>query len=84
MRQSSIENPEKLATKSTHNEDKQTNNNKNPQHTTQYVLDTNIRKQTQLTLTRHEPSYAIIRSLSYTFYVSRLNIPLVFRIKTSK
>ena len=41
----------KLATKGTQDEDKQ---NKN---TTQYVLDTTIRKQTQITYARHEPSY---------------------------
>ena len=42
-RQSKIDNPEKLATQSTQDEEKQ---NKN---TTQYVLDTTIRKQTQIT-----------------------------------
>ena len=38
-----MDKPEKRATK---NEDKQTNKNKKP---TQYVLDTTIRKQTQIT-----------------------------------
>ena len=38
-----MENPEKLATQDTHEEEKQ---NKN---ITQYVLDTTIRKQTQIT-----------------------------------
>jgi hypothetical protein len=38
-----MENPEKLATQDTHEEEKE---NKN---TTQYVLDTTIRKQTQIT-----------------------------------
>jgi len=41
--QSKIDNPEKLATVGTQDEDKQ---NKN---TTQYVLDTTIRKRTQIT-----------------------------------
>jgi hypothetical protein len=36
-----MENPEKLSTKDTQDEDKQNNN------TTQYVLDTTMRKQTQ-------------------------------------
>ena len=53
MGQSLIENPEKLATEYT----KQRQTNQQQQKpTTQYVLDTNIRKQTQKTLTRHEPS----------------------------
>jgi len=39
-----MDNPEILATYVTQNEDKQNNNN-----TTQYVLDTTIRKQTQMT-----------------------------------
>jgi hypothetical protein len=38
-----MENPEKLATQDTHEEEKQNIN------TTQYVLDTTIRKQTQIT-----------------------------------
>ena len=42
-------NTEKLAAYGTQDEDKQ--------NTTQYVLDTTIRKQTQITSTRHEPSY---------------------------
>jgi len=42
-----MDNPEKLA----QDEDQQ---NKN---TTQYVLDTKIRKETQITLIRYEPSY---------------------------
>jgi hypothetical protein len=46
-----MDNPEKLATKGTQDEDKQ---NKN---TTQYVLETTIGKQTQITYVRHEPSY---------------------------
>ena len=41
--QSKMDNPEKLATQCTQDEEKQ---NKN---TTLYVLDTNIRKQTQIT-----------------------------------
>jgi hypothetical protein len=39
-----MDNPEILATYGTQDEDKQNNNN-----TTQYVLDTTIRKQTQMT-----------------------------------
>ena len=46
-----MDNLEKLATLGTQDEDKQ---NKN---TTQYVLDTTIRKQTQITLIRHETCY---------------------------
>jgi hypothetical protein len=38
-----MDNPEKLATQDTQDEEKQTSN------TTQYVLDTTIRKQTQIT-----------------------------------
>ena len=44
-------NPEKLETYDTQDDEKQ---NKN---TTQYMLDTTIRKQIQMTLIRHEPSY---------------------------
>jgi len=44
-----MDNPEKLATYGT--EDKE---NKN---TTQHVCDTTIRKQSQITERRHEPSY---------------------------
>ena len=50
-RETSKSNPEKLATQGTQDEEKQ---NKN---TTQYVLDTTMRKQTQITLIRQEPSY---------------------------
>jgi hypothetical protein len=46
-----MENPEKLATWGTTHEEKQ---NKN---TTQYVLDATIRKQSQTTQIKHEPSY---------------------------
>jgi hypothetical protein len=46
-----MDNPEKLATYGTQDEYKQ---NKN---TTQYVLDTTICKQTQITYIRHQPSY---------------------------
>ena len=52
--QSIMDNAENLATLCTQDEDKQSNNNKN---TTQYVLDTTIRKQTRLTQIRHKPSY---------------------------
>ena len=41
--QSKMDNPEKLATQGTQDEDKQNNN------TTQYLLDTTIRKQAQIT-----------------------------------
>ena len=44
-----MENPEKLAAQGTKDEEKQYKN------TTQYVLDTTLRKQTQITQTRHEP-----------------------------
>jgi len=44
-------NTEKLATYVTQDEEKQSKN------TTQYVLDTTIRKQTQITKIRHAPSY---------------------------
>jgi hypothetical protein len=44
------DNPEKLATQSTQDEEKK-------KKTTQYVLDTTIGKQTQIMLIRHEPSY---------------------------
>jgi hypothetical protein len=46
-----MDNLEKLATLGTQDEDKQ---NKN---TTQYMLDTTIHKQTQITLIRHETCY---------------------------
>ena len=46
-----MENLEKLATLGTQDEDKQTKT------TTQYVLDTTLRKQTQTTSIRQEPSY---------------------------
>jgi hypothetical protein len=44
LTKSKMDNPEILATYGTQSEDKQNNNN-----TTQYVLDTTIRKQTQMT-----------------------------------
>ena len=44
-----MDNPEKLVTQGT----RQRNSKQN---TTQYVLDTNMRKQTQITFIRHEPS----------------------------
>jgi len=46
-----VDNSEKLATQRTQDDEKQ---NKN---TTQYVLDTTLRKQTQITYIRYEPSY---------------------------
>ena len=49
--QSKLDNPEKLATYCTQDEEKQSKN------TTQYVLDATIRKQTQITYIGHEPTY---------------------------
>ena len=49
--QSKLDNPETLATLGIQDEDKQ---NKD---TIQYVLDTTIRKQSQITQIKHEPSY---------------------------
>jgi len=46
-----MDNPEKAATKGTQDDDKQ---NKS---TAQYMLDTTIHKQTQVTYIRHESSY---------------------------
>ena len=46
-----MDNPEKLATWGIQDEEKQSKN------TTQYVLDTTIHKQTQITYTSNEPSY---------------------------
>jgi hypothetical protein len=45
-------NPKKLATLGIQDEDKKTKT----KNTTQYVLDTTMRKQTQITHTRHQPS----------------------------
>ena len=46
-----MDNPEKHATQGSQDEDKQSKN------TTQYLLDNTIRKQTQTTQARHEPSF---------------------------
>jgi hypothetical protein len=46
-----MDNPEKLATQVTQDEEQQHKN------TTQYVLDITIRKETQITQIRHESSY---------------------------
>ena len=46
-----MDNQEKLATYDTQDEDKQSEN------TTQYVLDTTMCKQTQITQIKHETSY---------------------------
>jgi hypothetical protein len=46
-----MDNQEKLTTYDTQDEDKHSEN------TTQYVLDTTMRKQTQITQIKHEPSY---------------------------
>ena len=51
MGQAKMDNPEKLATQGTQDEENQNEN------TTQHVLDTTIRKQTQVTHIRHEPSH---------------------------
>ena len=48
-----MDNPEKLATEVTQDKEK----NKNKKSPTQCALDTTIRKQTQITLIRHESSY---------------------------
>ena len=45
-----MENPDKLATQGTQDEEKQSKN------TTQYVFDNTTRKQTQITYIWHEPS----------------------------
>jgi len=50
--QSRMDNPEKLTTLGTQDEDKhkkQKQKNKNNTHTSQYVMDTTIRKQTHIT-----------------------------------
>ena len=49
--QSKKDNPEKRATQGIQGDEKQSKD------TTQYVLDTTMRKQTQMTQVRHEPSY---------------------------
>jgi len=46
-----MDNPEKMATHVTQDEEKQSKN------TTQYVLNTIIRKQTKITKIRYKPSY---------------------------
>ena len=48
-----MDNSEKLATYGTQDKNKK----KRKKITAQYVLDTTVRKQTQITLIRHEPSY---------------------------
>ena len=52
MGQSKMDNPDKLATQITEKDAEKQNRN-----TTQYVFDITIRKQTQITQMRHEPSY---------------------------
>jgi hypothetical protein len=49
-----MDNPEKLTTQVTQDKEKKTKTKTKP---TQCALDTTIRKQTQITLIRHEPSY---------------------------
>ena len=51
-----MDNPEKLETHITQNKEKKTTKDKN-KNPTQCALHTTIRKQTQITLIRHEPSY---------------------------
>ena len=50
-----MDNSEKLATQGIQDKDKKTKKQK--KITAQYVLDTTVRKQTQITLIKHEPSY---------------------------
>jgi hypothetical protein len=55
-----MDNPEKIATQvtgHTRQRKKQIQANKKTKKPTQCALDTTIRKQTQITLIRHEPSY---------------------------
>jgi hypothetical protein len=51
-----MDNAEKLATQVTQNKENK-NPPKTPKKPTQCALDTTLRKQTQITLIRHEPSY---------------------------
>ena len=64
--QSKMDNPENLATQGTQDEDKQ---NKN---TTQYVLDITIRKQTQITQIRHDPSYKQQRVKTFAYIIENM------------
>ena len=53
-----MDNPEKRTSYGTQEEDKQTKTKKQTnKHTTQYVFDITIRKQTQIRQIRHDPSY---------------------------
>jgi hypothetical protein len=61
-----MDNSENLATWGTQNEDK---HNK---ITKQYALDTTLRKQTQVTLIRHDPSSLL--SLRHVYIITRLSI----------
>jgi hypothetical protein len=57
-----MDNPEKLATLGTQDEEKQ---NKN---ITQYLLDTTMGKQTQITYIRHKPSFKQLEVKTNRFY----------------
>ena len=73
--QSKMDNPEKLAKYGTQDEYNQSKN------TTQYVLDTTIGKQTQITYIRHQPPYykqLVLQEISrytclYSFLVGNLS-----------
>ena len=69
-----MDNPEILATYGTQDEEK---SNKN---TTQYALDGTIRKQTQMTYKKHEPSY---KQLEVSRRTNKDNI-LCLRIEENK
>ena len=63
-----MDNPQKLATQRTQDEEKQ---NKN---TTQYVLDTTRRKQTQTTVGKDEPNIVFMRELQRTSQHGTLSV----------
>jgi transcriptional regulator NrdR family protein len=55
-----MDNPDKLATYGTQDDEKQSKN------ITQYVLDTIIHRQTHITYIRHEPSYKQLEHYTQT------------------
>ena len=63
-----MDNPQKLATQRTQDEEKQ---NKN---TTQYVLDTTRRQQTQTTVGKDEPNIVVMRELQRTSQHGTLSV----------
>jgi len=65
-----MDNPEKLATQVTQDEEQQHKN------TTQYVLDTTIRKETQITQIRHESYKQLEVKTNRTSFIMRT--PLLF------